>query len=191
MKRYVFLVLLLCLSTIALARQQDKEIKLVSEALVSMIDTSQPLFVEVRAGEWSSRLETEIRKALLLRGADLRENLPRPLYEINEETTGATDNLSAYDLVTANLVQINMDIDWETIEERRVFSYQSTRVPVYKFEVKTILLPNYRLLSLASYVHVSKDSPRIQSTNHRLKWFDPVIATAALGSLIYLLWTTE
>ncbi len=191
MKR-VFLLCLILIFCLALpAKQLTLEIQQIASALVAEIDPGKPLFLEVRAGELSSQLESEMRKALIANGADVRESLPRPLYERDEDQADKTNRLLAYDLLNANLIQINMDIEWQTIEEKRIFSYRSTRVPVYSFEIKTIQLPQYRLLSLTSLQHISKNPTRADSANHRLKWFDPIIATAALGSLIYLLWTTE
>jgi len=44
-----------------------------SRSIVQTIDTGEPIFIEIRAGQFSSVLANEVKKQLLEKGADLRE----------------------------------------------------------------------------------------------------------------------
>lgn len=194
MIKTLLISLILMLATGLCANQNAFEVQAISSELIKSIDLSQAVFLEIRAGEYSSTLENELRLQLLKLGADIREyklRVGNGLNETSDESYDKQYTLSSYNLSRAHLIQINMDINWQLVEKKRIFSYQSSRVPVYSFEIKTIQLPEYKLLALSNYKHIGKNKLGFESGNHHLRWFDPIIATAALGSLIYLLWTTE
>lgn len=189
MPRFLLVLLLLSCSYLG-ALQTDFDARSISTELATLIESDKPLFIEVRAGEYSHSLQKELISVLLSQGADIRESKNNLLYDV-EQSTEETDVLSFYGLGSATLVQINMDINWESQEDKRLFSYQSTRIPVYSFDLRFMDLPGYRVRDIKSYTHLPKHTTNKSSESSRMRWFDPIIATAALGSLIYLLWNTE
>lgn len=166
-----------------------------SRSIVQTIDTGEPIFIEIRAGQFSSVLANEVKKQLLEKGADLREA------ELDYSMT-AQDSLEEYDfsqaraltqlgLKQARLVLVEMELDWKTIEERGFLSYSSTRIPLYLFNIKQIALPSGQLLKLDSFSQEAETSTDNQKTAKGITWFEPMLITAALASIIYLLWTTQ
>lgn len=166
-----------------------------SRSIVQTIDTGEPIFIEIRAGQFSSVLANEVKKQLLEKGADLREA------ELDYSMT-AQDSLEEYDfsqaraltqlgLKQARLILVEMELDWKTIEERGFLSYSSTRIPLYLFNIKQIALPSGQLLKLDSFSQEAETSTDNQKTAKGITWFEPMLITAALASIIYLLWTTQ
>lgn len=192
----LILIILLCWSLGAAARNQSLEAGQIADSLSARISVSEPLILELRTGEWTPALQTALRKALLARGADIREmrgdfeaqpdSLPDPTVQ-----PGAGYPLAQLGLSSALLVQVDMDYGWQTVERKTFLSYKQERHQVYNFGIKQIRLPDYKLQAISVYVHERKDSGSAETTFSRLKWFEPVFASLALASVIYLLWTTE
>lgn len=164
--------------------------------LAGLIDIGQPLFLELRTGEWTSSLETALRSELLLRGADLRESTTAHssvffLEEHEGIQASLITRLQSYGLETASLVQINMEIGWETVEHKGFLSYRRERHPVYNFTVKQISLPDARLTMIRSLVFQRSSDRSAEFLSSRLRWFEPVVASLGLASMVFLLWTTE
>ncbi len=195
MKHYLLLaVLLLCVSLSGM--QQRQEIEALAVQLAGLIDIGQPLFLELRTGEWTSSLETALRSELLLRGADLRESTTAhsSVFFLEEQEgiqASLITRLQSYGLETASLVQINMEIGWETVEHKGFLSYRRERHPVYNFTVKQISLPDARLTMIRSLVFQRSSDRSAEFLSSRLRWFEPVVASLGLASMVFLLWTTE
>ena len=193
----VLLLIILLGSCLALsARGQSLEAIQIADSLAARISTSEPLFLELRTGEWTPSLQIALRRALLARGADLRELESEFVAEQDSSggaalTPGADYPLSKLGLSSALLVQIDMDYGWQTIERKSFLSYKQERHQVYNFGIKQIKLPDHKLQAISVYVHEKKDPGSTQTQISRLRWFEPVFASLALGSIIYLLWTTE
>lgn len=185
-------MLLACVCLNAEARQ-TAEVEQAAVQIAALIDTSQPLFVEVRAGDLSSQLQYRLRQLLLEKGADLRE-LKLDDLDLSAEggdAGSALPNLSSYALKTALLVDIAMELQWRTVETKSFLSYHSERVPLYSFEIKQIYLPQNRLARIDRVSVAATNNKAESQITRNLKWFEPVLATTALASIIYLLWTTE
>jgi hypothetical protein len=167
----------------------------ISTELVKHIDLDEPIFLDIRAGEWTSLMENEIRTQLLAKDADIREQLPElhsPTSDSESVDIAQTKAiLENYQTDTAFLYQISLDIEWRVIEHKKIFAYRIQRAPTYSFTIKKILLPENRLLALDTYKYSGNAPEALNSSEIRLKWFDPIIASLAIGSLIYLLWTIE
>lgn len=169
----------------------------VVEGLMPYIDASKPLIIEITAGEWTIPLQTEIRTRLLEKGADIREvdeniQIPENLWDDQiPEQLVLLSKLSALGLNEVNVVQIRLDVQWQIREQRKFFSYRRERLPMYNFHIKSIQLPEFRLLRIGTYTVVGQSNPIDHTRQYRLKWFEPVIATIAIGSIVYLLWTIE
>jgi len=64
-------------------------------------------------------------------------------------------------------------------------------MPVYHFVLKQITLPEQQLIALQEYK--LNGTPEIENPGSLLamKWYEPILASAVLGSLIYMLWTLK
>ena len=163
--------------------------------IVQFIDTGEPIFLEFRAGQYSNVLANEVKKQLLEKGADLREAELDDLSPAQDSTYDHSISqaraLSQLGLQNARLVLVEMELDWKTLEERGFLSYSSTRIPLYHFSIKQIALPSGQLIQLDSFTQEAKTSSESQKTTKGITWFEPMLITAALASIIYLLWTTQ
>lgn len=195
MKHYLLLAVLLLVVSLH-GVQQRQEIEALAVQLAGLIDLGQPLFLELRTGEWTGSLGTALRSELLLRGADLRESTTAHssvffLEEQDDIHASLTGRLESYGLESASLVQINLEIVWETVEHKGFLSYRRERRPVYNFTVKQISLPDARLTMIRSLAFERSSDRAGEYLGNRLRWFEPVVASLGLASMIFLLWTTE
>ncbi len=192
-------VLIILILTVSLSAQIQREHPYgeVAEGLIQYIDTSLPVIIEVVGGDWTIPLQTEIRSRLLEKGADIREvddrlQIPENLWDDQiPEQVLLLSKLSALGLDSVIVVQIRLDLQWQIREQRKFFSYRRERLPVYNFHIRSMQLPEFRLLRIGTYSHVGDPNPIDRTQQYRLKWFEPVITSVALASIIYLLWTIE
>lgn len=193
MPRILALILFLTALSLCAETFPAADPELISSRIVELLDISQPLFLEIQAGDLTSDLDFRIRQQLLKMGADLRESLPG----LESEAAGAdADSLSVprldyYALKRANLVQVTMELGGTTIERKSFLSYSSERFPLYNFQVRQIALPRYQLTRIDSLGFVDQTRKTEGPTLTSIKWFEPVLASTVLASIIYLLWTTE
>ena len=99
--------------------------------------------------------------------------------------------LSDYGINSAILISVDLNLKWQVVERKSFLSYRSERIPVYSFITKQIQLPEYRLLSIDHYDFAPQDNIDSSISAPRLKWFEPLIASTAVASIIFLLWTIE
>ncbi|MDZ4121015.1 MAG: hypothetical protein U1C33_01245 [Candidatus Cloacimonadaceae bacterium] len=194
MRHFICLMILFIIFPLAGINSSGFQARQISLELIKSIEYSKPIILEVRAGEFTNQLEGELSQILLSLGADIREPQTRYVHTIIDPSLDAAEdkyNLTGFGLESAHLVRISMDITWQMVEEKRFLSYRTSRVPVYSFDVKTIELPENRLKTISTYEIAGAASARNEYGSFRLRWFEPIFASAALGSLLYLLWTTE
>ncbi len=188
----MLLLALACFHLGAETRFASAEPEFISERIVELIDLSRPLVLDIQAGDLTPRLDFLIRGLLLQRGADLRESDP---FSETHFYAPEADSLPKEPLPQAlqnlNLVSVSMELGGITIENKSFLSYRSSRHPLYTFQVKQIQLPAYQLLAIEELSFTDQSSGSGSSPLAGLKWFEPVLATTALASLIYLLWTIE
>jgi hypothetical protein len=52
-------------------------------------------------------------------------------------------------------------------------------------------LPEQRLIAIKEHNLIGKAEPEYPGSLLTLKWYEPIIASAILGSLVYMLWTIK
>lgn len=175
--------------------QASHEAETIAMAIAAEIQTGEPIFMDIHAGEWTSPLYQKLSLSLLKKGADLRDNphsLQNPEFELEYTDEGFKQiNLKDYALSSALLVQVNMNIKWQEEVQKSFFSYRTIRHPVYSFETKQIKLPEKKLVKVGTYDFVRDDLPEKESSLLRLRWFEPIVAATAIGSMVFLLWNFD
>lgn len=175
--------------------QAAHEAETIAVAIAKEIQTGEPIFLDLRTGEWTTSLNQSLAQILLTRGADLRDNpnsLQNPEFAMDTTEEGFKQiNLKEYSITSAVLVQVNLNVKWQERVEKNFFSYRSTRHPIYSFETKQIHLPDQRLIKVSSYDFSRADSPEREDSRLRLRWFEPLVAATAIGSMIFLLWNFD
>jgi len=183
---------------------QEVMLKDVAFAFAERIPLDRPLILDIRAGDLSSALSSELKAQLLERNADIRELLE----QLSDQRSDLQDTLSYSESETmdvaiikqidrlrireANLVRISLELEWTEVEYRTWFSYRSERIPQYRFNLQVIQIPKMKLMAIDHTVVSSYANYSSQSTRSRgLSLFEPFVAALAVGSLIYLLWNTE
>lgn len=187
MPQRLFLVwILLSVFSLLGAMQIAQEADSIAAEISSRIQTSEPLFLSVNAGEWTPFLQNSLSEKLLARGLDLRV----PIGISPDATLDPADSLdlSSYQLSTALLVQIGLNLKWEQHTQKSFFSYHNERRPVYSFEIKQLKLPEQRLISISEYDFIRDHAPETEVSRLRFRWFEPLVASAAIASMIILLW---
>lgn len=197
MRKALCLILLTAIaSAFAQVRPTEPELAKLSAAIIAQIDTDKPIFLDVRAGDWSPALTSEIEIQLLKRGDEIRrvksgDQLPANSISDTLVTAEKDFDLGDYALKEAVLLQVDMELEWQTLEHRSFISYSSERKPLYVFTIRQILLPGHKLEKVGSTQYQFSADKGSAITSSGIKWFEPMLATAALASIIYLLWTTE
>jgi len=195
------LLLLSLVSLSALERLQPEQ--KVPEILAQLSDSlviSDPVILDIRCGEWTPILERELRKALLERQADVREVSFGLLKDSQEflplamETDYGLDEtalLQMFKLTRADYLELTLEQSVETGEKRNLFSYSRYSRPVYRFVLKQISLPEQKLTALREYRIYGETELENPGSLLAMKWYEPIVAGAVLGSLIYMLWTIK
>ncbi|MDY0151435.1 MAG: hypothetical protein RBS43_04100 [Candidatus Cloacimonas sp.] len=178
--------ILLCVCLPLMAVQPAQEAVEIASAIAQEIQTGEPVFLELHTGEWTPALSQQIALLLIERGADLRTTYSPDNSEL--EPAAGHINLANFGLESALLVQVELNVKWLEVVQRNFFSYRSERRPIYSFETKQILLPQQRLIKVSSYDFNRPNSPDTEISRLRMRWFEPLVASAAVASMIFLLW---
>jgi hypothetical protein len=177
--------------------------RLAPQVVAELIDSLQfthPVVVDVNCGEWTPALERELRKQLLQAGVDVREISLGLLKDSSEYLPLAMESdfgvngemlLQMLKLPQADYLELTLEQSVETGEKRNILSYSRYRMPVYRFVLKQIAMPEQRLQALQEYK--LNGEPEVENPGSLLamKWYEPILAGAILGSLIYMLWTLK
>jgi hypothetical protein len=186
----LLLLLLCCVPLCAVADHPEAEPGLISAQIVDLIDTADPVLLDIQAGDLTSEIDYKVRQLLLEKGADLRE-MDATAMEGLVSPNGETADINSHLLAAANLVKISMELGGVTIEQKGFLTYRSQRYPLYTFQIRQIAIPGYSLRKIDSLSFVDRNLKAESQPMTTIKWFEPVLASTALASIIYLLWTTE
>lgn len=190
MTRFLLTVwILLCLSIGLNAIQAAHEAEIIALAIADEIQTGQPVFLDLNCGEWTPALSQHLVSQLIARNEDVRLQFSDQEAGISDTETNLSQiKPSDYGLSQALLVQVNLNLKWRDEVQRNFFSYRSTRQPVYSFEISQIQLPQQKILKVSSYDFSRPKNPEEDLVRLRMRWFEPLVAGAAIGSMIFLLW---
>lgn len=180
--------------------QPDQNAPAILAELTDSLLFSNPVILDVRCGEWTPALERELRRILLSRQIDIREpqlglledtNKLIPLAMESDFGVNADILLKMLNLTSADLLELTLEQSVETGEKRNFISYSRYRMPVYHFVLKQVSLPEQKLTALKEYR--LNGEPEVENPGSLLamKWYEPLVASAILGSLIYMLWTLK
>lgn len=190
---YILLLVALLFSAhvpAAWAESLHEEADSIAIRIAAGIPSGQAVFLKLRCGEYTQALSSSLRKELLARSIDLRE-VP-DLLAINSSLEADSGlNLDAYGLKSALLIDVELQLSWETHEDKSFLAYRSRRIPVHRFVTKQIQLPQYRLQKIDNYDLMGQKNPDAGASTMKLKWFDPLLVSTAVASIIFLLWTIE
>ncbi|MCB5270984.1 MAG: hypothetical protein LHW56_03980 [Candidatus Cloacimonetes bacterium] len=186
----LIIMLLMAHASLVWAEQLDDELRAVALDIAAAISLDQPLFLDLRCGEFSPALSRNLSQLLLKRDADIRQSTAHSFYtEFDPESESIS--LDEYGLQQALLVQVQMNIKWVTKEHKSFLSYRTERKAVHSFEVKQVQLPGRQLIAIDSFDYLQPNSAESTMSAPHLRWFEPLIATTAIASIIFLLWTIE
>lgn len=200
----VLTAVLLLLSLVSLSAlehlQPEQEVPGLLAQLTDSLVVTDPVILDIRCGEWTPLLERELRKTLLQRQADVREVSFGLLKDSQEflplamETDYGLDGtalLQMFKLAKADYLELTLEQSVETGEKRNLFSYSRYSRPVYRFVLKQISLPEQKLTALREYRIYGETELENPGSLLAMKWYEPIVAGAVLGSLIYMLWTLK
>lgn len=172
----------------------------IASALIDSLKLDSPVILDIRCGEWTSVIEQQLRRQLLLRGIDVRETNIMLVKDNNDMLSLAMESdfgvngrmlLQMLNLTTADILEVSLEQSLVTQEKRGFLSYMRYNATAYRFSLKQISLPEQRLLAIKEYNQTGKAEPEYPGSLLTLKWYEPIIASAILGSLVYMLWTIK
>lgn len=173
----ITIVFLFARVSVAWATEIKDQSQVLALRIADLLSSEEIHVLDIRCGEWTPSLKRELSAELLKREFDVRE--PHSIESfLPADETGV-------------LVQIDLNLDWQQVEEKSFFSYTTRRIPISTFVVKQISLPQNRLLKLDSFEVLLNSESKPNSSAVRLRWFDPLIAISAVASIVFLLWTME
>lgn len=182
----------LCFSFALAAVQASHEAETIASAIASEIQTGQPVFLDIRCGDWTPSVTQHLTNSLLNKNIDVRTELSSDYTQTPDtQELESSIKLSDYGLSSALLVQVNLNIKWEDVVQRKFFSYNSERRPVYSFETRQILLPAMQISKISTYDFSRPNASDSQDSRLRFRWFEPLVASAAIASMIFLLWNFD
>jgi hypothetical protein len=196
----ICLLLLILLPVGGFSLSRNEQLPILINALCANLVFTQPVVLDIRCGEWTSDLEIAMRQYLLSRQVDVRENGFGMAYQDTADSL-QTDNADSFNeagllltrlgLAQAQLLQLNLEQSFETKEQRKLFAYSRYQIPLYRFVLKQISLPEQRLTAQNEYL--LPGNPELENPGSMLamKWYEPVVATALLCSLLIMLWTLK
>ncbi len=180
--------ILLCYALPLSAVQATHEAEIVAYAIAAEIQTGQPVFLNLQCGDWTPALMQQLTHILVNQNVDLR--LDKSSTE-DSEASNNMPNLTEYSLDSALLVQVNLNLKWQEKVQRNFFSYHSERSPVFSFETRQIQLPQQKVLKISTYDFIRPSSVDAEVSRLRLRWFEPLVAGAAIASMVFLLWNFD
>ncbi|HNX37914.1 MAG TPA: hypothetical protein PL124_03695 [Candidatus Cloacimonadota bacterium] len=196
-KVLVLLILTLSVGCQLSAAIAKADIEEVTARITEVIDVSEPIFIELTAGEWTPVLDPSLRSALLSQGADIREVMQDaqspevPTDSLNAYPELTTYDLKKYNLSRAKLVQISNEVSWDVVDRKSFLSYKQDQRQVNRFIIKQISLPDYQLKTMDEFSIVRDVPDADRKRSPKLRWFEPLFASLAVASLVFLLWTSQ
>ena len=191
MKKYWLSVCFLLLISELLSLQDPLPLNKITSEIATEIQIGQPIFLDINCGEWNPVLTQKLSAELLEKGADLRYNLSETKIAQAYTEDEKVPNFLIPGLEKALLVQINLNIVWQETVKSSFFSYRTERYPVHIFEIRQIQLPAQQILKISTY-SLPRPNPDSSGTGSlHFRWFEPLVAGAAIGSLIFLLWNFD
>lgn len=180
------------------AQDTGQKTQMIVSGLLDSLKIDTPVILDIRCGEWTPALERDIRLNLLSKGIDVRESNINLLTDNSEnlsrdtaEQDSGSKLLEVLKLPKAELLELTMEQTIETGEKRNFISYARFNAPVYRFELRQVSLPDQRLLALKEYKVTGKQEIENPGSLLAMKWYEPIIASAILGSLVMMLWTLK
>jgi len=191
MNKYWLLVCFLLLISELLSFQDPITLGQIISEIATEIQIGQPIFLDINCGEWNPVLTQKLSAELLEKGADLRYNLSDTKIAQAYTEDEKVPDFSIPGLEKALLVQINLNIVWQETVKSSFFSYRTERYPVHIFEIRQIQLPAQQILKISTYSLPLPNPDSSGTGSLHFRWFEPLVASAAIGSLIFLLWNFD
>ena len=191
MKKYWLSVCFLLLISELLSLQDPLPLNKITSEIATEIQIGQPIFLDINCGEWNPVLTQKLSAELLEKGADLRYNLSETKIDQAYTEDEKVPNFLIPGLEKALLVQINLNIVWQETVKSSFFSYRTERYPVHIFEIRQIQLPAQQILKISTYSLPLPNPDSSGTGSLHFRWFEPLVASAAIGSLIFLLWNFD
>lgn len=166
-----FLVLLCLLLAVALSGQQQ-EANPVPDSLFTGFalrqSTDKPIFLDIQAGDKSGDIIVLLKSTLLSHG-----------YTITEVTDS-----------TANVLQVKVDQSDEIMEIKKLWGYKRYQIAKSRYQLQ-MLDPDKKIIAFTHYEQYGQPYLLSEGYTGKMKWYDPIMLFAIIGSLVYIIWTTN
>ncbi len=169
--KFSFIILFYFL-VIGLCAQEHRTQSIVPDTLFTGFALRQsyekPIFLDVQAGDKSADILILLKQTMLAKG-----------YQLTDEADA-----------TSNILQVKLDQSEELIEVKKFWGYKRYQISQLRYLLQ-LLDSNKKILTFAHYEMYGKPYLLSEGYTGKMKWYDPVMLFAIIGSLVYIIWTTK
>jgi hypothetical protein len=161
-----------CLMTISSAAQTLPTAGTVPDSLFTNFALRQPhekpIYLDVQVGDKSGDLVILLKQTMLKNGYVL-----------------ADESKSDY-----NTLQVKLDQSDELMEIKKFWGYKRYQISKSRYTLQ-LLDPDTKILAFTHYEQYGKPFLLSEGYTGKMKWYDPIMLFAIIGSLVYIIWTTN
>ncbi|HNX00225.1 MAG TPA: hypothetical protein PLE74_07270 [Candidatus Cloacimonadota bacterium] len=168
--KHIFVILFLCLIAVLSAQQQKTasapDSLFTGFALRQTME--KPVFLDIQAGDRSGDITTLLKSAMLAKG-----------YMITEDAKS-----------DANTLQVKLDQSDEIMEVKKFWGYKRFQISKANYTLQ-LLDPEKKIISFTHFEQYGQPYLLSEGYTGKMKWYDPIMLFAIIGSLVYIIWTTN
>lgn len=170
MKRVILFII--WFGFISLNAQLPQTVSVVPDTLFTNFALRQthekPIILDVQAGTKSADIIVLLKQSMLADG-----------YEIIEEAN-----------TNANTLQVKLDQSDELMEIKKFWGYKRYQISKSRYQIQ-LLDPGKKILTFTHYEQYGQPYLLAEGYTGKMKWYDPIMLFVIIGSLVYIIWTTN
>jgi hypothetical protein len=128
----------------------------------------KPVYLDVQVGDKTSDIIVLLKQAMLANH-----------YVLTEDAS-----------INANILQIKLEQSDELMEIKKFWGYKRYQISKSRYQLQ-LLDPEKKVLSFTHYDMLGQPYLLSEGYTGKMKWYDPIMIFAIIGSLVYIIWTTN
>jgi hypothetical protein len=169
--KFVF-IFISCFLTFTLSAQTLPPVNTLPDTLFTGFALRQthekPIYLDVQAGDKSGDIVVLLKNAMLANG-----------YQLKDEADS-----------TSNILQVKLDQSEELMEIKKLWGYKRYQIPKSRYSLQ-LLNHEKEILTFTHYEQFGQPFLLSEGYTGKMKWYDPIMLFAIIGSLVYIIWTTN
>jgi hypothetical protein len=166
------LILVFCFCAFSLKAQLPQKANTLPDTLFTGFALRQPvekpIYLDIQVGDKTTDIIVLLKQAMLAKG-----------YELTDEVN-----------MNANTLQIKLDQSDELMEIKKFWGYKRYQISKSRYLLQ-LLDPEKKILAFTHYELYGQPFLLSEGYTGKMKWYDPIMLFAIIGSLVYIIWTTN